>query len=116
MKQVICDATELARGQMRAAKLGPIPIVVIRTDDGQLYGLLNKCLHMGGELAKGKILVAQNGRECGHYEEEKGRFIVKCPWHGYEYDVKTGATLFDEDLKVRTFSVREENGQIVAET
>lgn len=115
MKQVVCEAAVLRPGQMMSARLGPMPIVVLRTVEGELYGLLDKCLHMGGALSKGKLLVAQNGRECGHYEEEEGRFIVKCPWHGYEDDVKTGATLFDDELKVRTFSVREENGQIVVE-
>ncbi len=116
MKQVICAAADLAAGQMVSAKIGPMPIVVIRTETGELYGLLDKCLHMGGQLSKGRILTAQNGQACGEYVEETGRFVVKCPWHGYEYDVRTGATLFDEDLKLRTFSVREENGQIVAET
>jgi 3-phenylpropionate/trans-cinnamate dioxygenase ferredoxin subunit len=116
VKQVICDGEDLAPGQMVSAKLGPMPIVVVRTDDGQLFGLLDKCLHMGGQLSKGKLLLAQNGQQCGEYVEEQGRFVVKCPWHGYEYDLKTGATLFDDDLKLRTFAIREENGQIVAET
>lgn len=116
MRQVICRADDLGAGQMRSAQLGPMPIVVIRTESGELYGLLDKCLHMGGRLSQGKLLLAQTGRICGDYEEETGRFIVKCPWHGYEYDLSSGATLFDENLKLRTFTVREEDGQIVAET
>jgi nitrite reductase/ring-hydroxylating ferredoxin subunit len=116
MKQIICESSELSPGEMRSAQFGPMPIVVVRTEDGELYGLLDKCLHMGGRLSKGKLLLATNGDTCGHYEEESGRFIVKCPWHGYEYDLRSGATLFDEGKKLRTFAVREENGQIVAET
>jgi nitrite reductase (NADH) small subunit len=116
MKQVICEAHELEAGEMRPAQLGPMPIVVVRTEQGELYGLLDKCLHMGGRLSQGRLLVAQSGDTCGHYEEEAGRFILKCPWHGYEYDLRDGATLFDSSLRLRTFTVREENGQIVAET
>lgn len=116
MKQVICSSEDLPAGGMVGGQLGPMPIVVVRTDDGELYGLLDKCLHMGGRLSKGKILTAQGSDGCGHYVEETGRLIVKCPWHGYEYDLKTGATLFDDDLKLRTFTVRDEDGQIVAET
>jgi nitrite reductase/ring-hydroxylating ferredoxin subunit len=115
VKQVICAAADLAPGQMVAGKLGPMPIVVVRTEDGQLYALLDKCLHMGGQLSKGRLLTAQGGERCGEYVEQTGRFVVKCPWHGYEYDVRTGATLFDERVRLRTFSVREEDGQIVAE-
>jgi nitrite reductase/ring-hydroxylating ferredoxin subunit len=115
VKQVICKAGELQPGEVLSTKLGPMPIVVVRTEAGRLYAILDKCLHMGGALSKGKLLVAQNGRQCGDYHEEEGRFILKCPWHGYEYDLTTGATLFDPELKLRTFSVREEDGQIVVE-
>jgi len=101
---------------MRAGKLGPIAIVVIRTEDGRLYGLVDRCLHMGGQLSKGKLYAAHGADGCGRYVEQEGRFIVKCPWHGYEYDLRTGATLFDADLKLRTFNVRDEDGQVVAES
>jgi nitrite reductase/ring-hydroxylating ferredoxin subunit len=101
---------------MVGAKFGPMPIVVIRDNDGSLYGLLDKCLHQGGQLSRGKLLTATNGKTLGDYHEEPGRSIVKCPWHGFEYDVKTGCTMFDEQRRVRVFKVREEDGQIVVES
>jgi nitrite reductase/ring-hydroxylating ferredoxin subunit len=116
VKQVICNSDDLPAGGMVGGKLGPMPIVVIRTEDGRLYGLLDKCLHMGGQLSKGKIYTAQGSDGCGRYVEETGRLVVKCPWHGYEYDLETGATLFDDGLKLRTFNVRDEGGEVVAET
>jgi nitrite reductase/ring-hydroxylating ferredoxin subunit len=116
VKQVICAADELKPGEMRAARLGPMPIVVIRTESGALHGLLDKCLHQGGQLSRGRLMPAMNGRTSGDYHEENGRVIVKCPWHGYEYDIATGCTLFDERRRLRIFNVREEAGQIVAET
>jgi nitrite reductase/ring-hydroxylating ferredoxin subunit len=117
VKKVICEASALDRGQMVSGKLGPMPIVVIRTEDGSLYGLLDKCLHQGGRLSRGKLMEATDcdPGTCG-YRIVPGRVIVKCPWHGYEYDVKTGSTLFDADKRLRTFKVSEEDGQIVAET
>jgi len=116
VKQVICAAEELKPGEMRSARFGPMPIVVIRSDDGSLYGLLDKCLHQGGQLSRGKLLRAMNGATLGDYHEEDDRVIVKCPWHGYEYDIRTGCTLFDQERRVRTFNVREEDGQVVVET
>jgi nitrite reductase (NADH) small subunit len=116
VKQVICRSDDLPLGGMVAATLGPMPIVVIRAEDGQLYALLDKCLHMGGSLSKGRVMTAHASDGCGRYIEDIGRLIVKCPWHGYEYDLRTGATLFDDDLGLRTFAVRDEDGQIVAET
>lgn len=116
MKQVICSVDDLKPGEMVSAQFGPMPIVVIRTKSGALHALLDKCLHQGGRLSRGRLLTATNGKTLGDYHEEDGRVIVKCPWHGYEYDVATGCTLFDEQRKVRVFKVHEEDGQIVAET
>jgi nitrite reductase/ring-hydroxylating ferredoxin subunit len=118
VKKVICEAAALGRGQMVSGKLGPMPIVVIRTNDGALYGMLDKCLHQGGQLSRGRLMEATDcdPGECSTYRLVPGREIVKCPWHGYEYDVKTGSTLFDAERRLRTFKVSEEDGQIVAET
>jgi len=115
MKQVICPAHDLEPGGMVAAQLGPLPIVVVRTFDGELYGLLDKCLHQGGRLSLGKLLKATTGDTTGDYREEDRCVVVKCPWHGFEYDVRTGCTTFDEGRRVRTVSVSEVDGQIVAE-
>jgi nitrite reductase/ring-hydroxylating ferredoxin subunit len=116
MRQVVCDAADLEPGGMVAATLGPMPIVVIRSSDGSLHSMLDKCLHQGGRLSRGRLLTATGGASPGDYREEDGRTIVKCPWHGYEYDIRTGCTLFDEERRLRVFTVVEEDGQIVVET
>ena len=118
MKKIICEASQLPPGHMVSGKLGPMPVVVIRTKDVGLYGLLDKCLHQGGRLSRGRLLEAidcDDPSDC-RYRVVEGREIVKCPWHGYEYDIKTGSTLFDPDRRLRTFKVHEEDGQIVAES
>lgn len=45
--------------------------------EGQIYALNNACPHMGGPLAEGDI------EDC----------TVTCPWHGWQFDLKTGACL-----------------------
>ena len=55
MKQVLCRKDELAPGEIKKAQLGPIPVVVIRARDGNLYALTAKCLHQGGPLETGKL-------------------------------------------------------------
>jgi nitrite reductase/ring-hydroxylating ferredoxin subunit len=45
----------------------------------------------------------------------EGRDVIKCPWHGYEYDVRSGCALFDRRRRVRAVRVRERGGRIVAE-
>ena len=68
--------------------------------DGTLYAIDNTCPHQGGPLGEG-------------YLEPDG--VIACPWHGWSFDVRTGISPIDPDLKVRSYPVRVENGQIVVE-
>lgn len=115
MEQVVCGAEELAPGAMVTAKLGPVPVCVGRTGSGALFGVVDKCLHQGGQLSRGALQGTTDGKDVGQYEWVRQGEILKCPWHGYEYDVLSGGTLFDRCRKLRTFRVWEKDGEIVAE-
>jgi nitrite reductase/ring-hydroxylating ferredoxin subunit len=64
---------------------------------GNLYAIDNTCLHRGGPLAEGDL----NGT------------VVTCPWHGWEYDVTTGASLDDPSKKVLCFALQEEGDDVL---
>jgi len=68
---------------------------------GTLYALDNTCPHQGGPLGEG-------------YLEANG--VVSCPWHGWTFDLKTGISPIDADLKVGCYPVRiDASGQIILE-
>jgi nitrite reductase (NADH) small subunit len=67
--------------------------------DGKVYCLEGTCPHAGGPLGEGNL----NGNH------------VVCPWHGWEFDCRTGQNDFDEDMRVATFPVRIEGGDIFAD-
>ncbi|TNC25114.1 Rieske (2Fe-2S) protein [Amycolatopsis alkalitolerans] len=116
MKQVVCPVSELDSGEMRQVQLGPIRVVVVRGEDGSLHALAAKCLHQGGPLEYGRLYEHHaTTKEVGEYQLEPGREVLKCPWHGYEYDIRTGCTVFDPGRAVPTFPVFEEDGQIVVQ-
>jgi nitrite reductase (NADH) small subunit len=64
--------------------------------DGELYATQNQCLHLGGPLGDGRL----DG--C----------VVSCPWHGWQYDVRTGENEFDRALALETFAVVVEDGDV----
>ena len=64
--------------------------------DGQVYAIDGVCPHAGAALAEGSL----NG--C----------LIMCPWHGWEFDVKTGKCDFNSDIQTKTFPVKEEKGEI----
>jgi nitrite reductase/ring-hydroxylating ferredoxin subunit len=115
MTQDVCAAHDLAPGEMVSAAVGSTPIVVIRTGDGALHALLDRCIHQGGPLSRGRLLAATDGDRVGEYREDAGKAVLKCPWHGFEFDVSSGCALFDRRRRVRRFDVREEGGRVVVE-
>lgn len=80
--------------------------------DGEFYALRNRCPHRGGPLCRGRIrplVVASSEYTCAYEREDE---ILKCPWHQWEFDIKTGAALCDRSLRVQTYPVTQEEGQI----
>lgn len=111
---VVCAADELEPGGMVAGRLGSMPIVVIRTTDGELHALEDRCLHQGARLSRGRLLPAAEGDAVGSHRMDDAREVVKCPWHGYQYDVRTGCAVFDRRIALRRVRVVERNGLVVA--
>ena len=114
MSHDVCAASELPPGTMVPAVVGSTPIVVVRTADGALHGLLDRCIHQGGPLSRGRLLPATEGDSPGDYRQS-ATTVLKCPWHGFELDVATGCTLFDSRRRVRRFEVREEGGRVLVD-
>lgn len=113
MRAEVCASDELEVGQIASAQLGPMPVVVVRAPDGSLHALLDKCLHQGGRLSRGVLTGdSSNATDVGDYPYERFGEVVRCPWHGFEYDIRTGCLLAQKDRCLRTFTVTEEDGKI----
>lgn len=117
MGQVVCRKQELVPGQMISRQVGPIPVVVIRANDGTLHAMVAKCLHQGGPLGKGKLYEHMSPTDgVGEYvPADNGYEILKCPWHGFEYDIRTGCVVADPSRRLQQFTVLEEGDDIVVE-
>jgi nitrite reductase/ring-hydroxylating ferredoxin subunit len=80
--------------------------------DGELYALANACPHHGGPLCFGRITGARVADAPYEHRWERESRIVVCPWHGWEFDLETGRSLFDESVGVRIFDVHVEDGAV----
>jgi 3-phenylpropionate/trans-cinnamate dioxygenase ferredoxin subunit len=41
---------------------------------------------------------------------------MRCPWHGWEFDIASGRSLFDPDgVRVRNYPVTVEDGTVIVE-
>ena len=88
--------------------------------DGQLYAYENKCVHQGGPVCQGRILprvvdkINSANEYLGQDWDEQDMHIV-CPWHGFEYSIKTGEHAGDSRIHLRAFKVDESEGVIYVE-
>ena len=109
MRTVVCRKDELLPGSVTGAQVGPIRIAVVRARDGSLHALAGKCLHQGGPLELGPTYAHHaTTDDVGEYVVDGDTDVLKCPWHGYEYDVRTGRTVFDENRCLPRFAVHED--------
>jgi len=64
--------------------------------DGEVHALDGICPHAGGPLGQGAL---------------HGDTLV-CPWHAWEYNCRTAACLHADELKLETFPVKIEGGDV----
>ena len=113
MRVEVCASDELPAGEMIGTKLGPMPVVVVRAPDGTLHAVLDKCLHQGGPLSKGRLGAASlESSGVDDYRDDRAGEILRCPWHGFEYDIRNGSLLAEPSRCLRTFTVTEEDGKV----
>lgn len=114
-KYVVAAAGEIALGGRKLVEVGGRPVGVFNVD-GQFYALLNRCPHQGGPLCTGKLWGQVQSPAPGVYESTGPGVLLRCPWHGWEFDVRTGQSWFDpERMRVRRYPVTLEPGPYRAE-
>ncbi len=82
---------------------------------GDFFALLNRCPHQGGALCRGPQVGLVTASEPGRFDYSRPGEMLKCPWHSWTFDIRTGQSWCDpDDLRVRRFAVQVEPGETVA--
>jgi nitrite reductase (NADH) small subunit len=84
--------------------------VVVDATDGRVFGVRNRCPHHGAPLCLGRVREREAG-EPGRYELG-GRRALRCPWHGWEFDLATGRCLDDPTLRVAVYPAEVADGRV----
>jgi nitrite reductase/ring-hydroxylating ferredoxin subunit len=80
---------------------------------GTYYALKNVCPHQGARVCLGKVSGTTLPSAVHEFHYGRDGQILRCPWHGWEYDITTGVSVFDPSVKVVTYPVEVEDGQVV---
>ncbi len=82
-------AGSIAPGSGKAVQAGGKLIAVFNVE-GKYYAIDHTCKHRGGPLGEGEL---------------EGN-VVTCPWHGWQYDVTTGAACMNPAVKLACYPVQ----------
>ncbi len=86
---------DIPLGERKLIKLMGLSIGVFHHLSGW-YAVQNKCLHAGGPVAEGRL---------------RGDTLI-CPWHGFQYNLPTGALINDPDARLTMYPVEVIDGQV----
>jgi nitrite reductase (NADH) small subunit len=91
----VARVEEVPPGTVTTVYAGEEPIALAHCDGG-FYAVQQHCIHLQGPLGEGHL------EDC----------VLTCPWHGWQYDVRTGQNEFDRAIQLRTYDVQVEDGEV----
>jgi 3-phenylpropionate/trans-cinnamate dioxygenase ferredoxin subunit len=102
---------ELERQGRLVARIDGRAVGVVRDPrTGSLRGIRNRCPHHGGPLCLGVVRERLAGAP-GCYELTDRR-VLRCPWHGWEFDLETGRCLEEPSLRAAVYPVEVVEGRV----
>ena len=104
-KYDVATVDEIPPGGRKIVEVGGRSIGVFNLA-GEFFALRNNCPHEGGPLCVGPICGFVSSDRPGEYQFSREGEIVRCPWHGWEFDIRTGQSWFDpKKVRVRRYDV-----------
>lgn len=104
-KHIVATVTDLPPGSRKLVTIKGRPIAVFNLG-GEFFGLLNRCPHQGGDLCAGLVTAVVTADRPGEYRMTREGEIIRCPWHGWEFDIRTGQSWCEPDrIQTRQYPV-----------
>jgi nitrite reductase (NADH) small subunit len=131
-RHIVGKVGELPPGERKVVEAEGRSIGVFNIG-GNFYGLRNSCPHQAAPLCLGSVKGMAMPSKPGEYAWAREGEILRCPWHGWEFDITTGRSVFnshktrvrsyevtvepaagsDEDERVETYPLSVEDGFVV---
>jgi nitrite reductase/ring-hydroxylating ferredoxin subunit len=113
-KIVVGKVADFKDGDRKTVQTSNGRQIVVFNQGGEFHALLNRCPHKGADLCKGRFITNLTSDAVGEYTFHGDNPLLACPWHGWEFDIKTGQSYFDPTgVRVRPFPVQVADGDEV---
>ena len=112
-RYIVGTTDEIQPGQRKIVEIGGRSVGVFNVN-GEYFAVLNRCPHQGGSLCHGRQSGVVTSSRPGEYVTSRSGEIIRCPWHGWEFDLRTGQSWFDpRAVRVRRYDVSVEPGALL---
>lgn len=110
------STADVPEGGRLVVDAGDKTVGVFRVE-GRLYAYENTCPHQGGPVCQGLVIPAvnevldQQGASTG-FAFNEGDMRIVCPWHGFEFSIRTGCHPAAQQIRLLPVNVEEQDGVI----
>lgn len=104
-------AADLDAGDHLLVEIEGIEIAVYHTENGY-FAVSNYCVHQGGPLCEGPVTGSVSTDENGELRYDDENQVVRCPWHGWEFDIESGEHLSRGQYSQPTYDVLVADGEL----
>lgn len=110
----LCAVDDLEPGEKRRVTVGHRAIALCRAASGEFFAVSDNCPHQGVSLCAGSLVGTTMPSEPGSYEWGREGEVLKCPWHAWEFDLRTGMSLFGESkARIACYELAIEDGEVI---
>ena len=89
-RHVVATVEEIPPGQRKVIEVSGRSIGIFNVS-GEFFALRNRCPHQGGPLCLGPLEALVRSTGPGDYSVSRSGEVLRCPWHGWEFDIRTGS-------------------------
>jgi 3-phenylpropionate/trans-cinnamate dioxygenase ferredoxin subunit len=114
-RHVVMRAADLPDGDRRIVTVRGREIVVFNLG-GEFFALINRCPHEGAPLGLGLRVGLSESDRPGCYTHSRPGELLRCPWHGWEFDIRTGQSWCEPSrLKAKAYAATRERGEALVQ-
>jgi 3-phenylpropionate/trans-cinnamate dioxygenase ferredoxin subunit len=107
---------DVRRDGCRVVEVNGRPVGIVSVGE-EFFAVSDRCPHMGASMCAGSLsgtLVAAGPHELVYGLDDR---VIRCPWHGWEFDLETGRSLLEPDrVGLKTYRVTQHDGEVVLHT
>jgi nitrite reductase/ring-hydroxylating ferredoxin subunit len=91
-----------------------VEVGVYRLEDGTLRAVRNACPHKGAPICRGSVGGTWPPSAPGTLEYAHDGEILSCPWHGREYDLRSGREIYQPaPTRLRLYRIEVDDDAVV---